>query len=42
MPYAQVAVVMGALNRGGFSNIGLVTDNGGPAMDGTDTAPAGN
>jgi biopolymer transport protein TolR len=42
VPYAQVAVVMGALNRGGFSNIGLVTDNGGPAMDGTDTAPAGN
>ena len=42
VPYAQVAMVMGALNRGGFSNIGLVTDNGGPAMDGTDTAPAGN
>jgi biopolymer transport protein TolR len=42
VPYAQVAVVMGALNRGGFSNIGLVTDNGGPAMDGSDTAAAGN
>ena len=42
VPYAEVAVVMGALNRGGFSNIGLVTDNGGPAMDGSDTAPAGN
>ncbi|WP_375691950.1 protein TolR [Pseudooceanicola sp. LIPI14-2-Ac024] len=38
VPYAQVAVVMGALNRGGFTNIGLVTDNGGPALDGTDGA----
>jgi biopolymer transport protein TolR len=26
--------VMGALNAGGFSNIGLVTDIGGPTMDG--------
>ena len=25
--------IMGALNRGGFSNIGLVTDTGGPALD---------
>jgi biopolymer transport protein TolR len=25
---------MGALNSGGFNNIGLVTDAGGPAMDG--------
>ncbi len=30
-----VAVVMGALNAGGFSNIGLVTDIGGPALDGS-------
>ena len=25
----------GALNAGGFSNIGLVTENGGPKLDGT-------
>jgi biopolymer transport protein TolR len=36
VPYAQVMQVMGALNAGGFSNIGLVTDIGGPALDGTD------
>ena len=33
--YAEVAEVMGALNAGGFSSIGLVTDIGGPALDGT-------
>ncbi|KZY52568.1 protein TolR [Sulfitobacter sp. KE29] len=38
VPYAQVMEVMGALNAGGFSNIGLVTDIGGPAMDGSDTS----
>jgi biopolymer transport protein TolR len=27
---------MGALNAGGFSNIGLVTDVGGPAFDGSE------
>ncbi|WP_299688345.1 protein TolR [uncultured Tateyamaria sp.] len=32
--YAQVMEVMGALNAGGFSNIGLVTDIGGPTLDG--------
>ncbi len=32
--YAQVVQVMGALNRAGFSNIGLVTDAGGPRLDG--------
>ena len=32
--YERVAQVMGALNAGGFNNIGLVTDAGGPAMDG--------
>lgn len=32
--YAVVMEVMGALNAGGFSNIGLVTDIGGPALDG--------
>ena len=30
IPYAQVMQVMGALNAGGFSNVGLVTDTGGP------------
>jgi len=34
--YAQVMEVMGALNRGGFNNIGLVTDTGGPRLDGQD------
>ncbi|MHA7828157.1 MAG: protein TolR [Roseovarius sp.] len=33
VPYADVMQVMGALNRGGFSNIGLVTDTGGPDLD---------
>ncbi|MEM6310924.1 MAG: protein TolR [Pseudomonadota bacterium] len=34
--YGDVMQVMGALNAGGFSNIGLVTDIGGPALDGGD------
>ncbi|MDT0683286.1 protein TolR [Roseicyclus sp. F158] len=34
IPYARVVEVMGALNRGGFSNIGLVTETGGPTFDG--------
>jgi biopolymer transport protein TolR len=34
IPYAQVMQVMGALNAGGFRNIGLVTDTGGPTLDG--------
>ncbi|NBV62245.1 MAG: protein TolR [Rhodobacteraceae bacterium] len=34
VPYSAVMEVMGALNRGGFSNIGLVTDIGGPQLDG--------
>ena len=34
VPYAQVMEIMGALNAGGFSNIGLVTDIGGPTLDG--------
>ncbi len=33
--YARVVQVMGALNAGGFSNIVLVTDTGGPALGGT-------
>ncbi|MCU0901220.1 MAG: protein TolR [Cypionkella sp.] len=32
IPYERVAQVMGALNAGGFNNIGLVTDSDGPAM----------
>lgn len=35
LAYERVAQVMGALNAGGFNNIGLVTDSGGPAMDGS-------
>ncbi|MEQ3749183.1 MAG: protein TolR [Celeribacter sp.] len=38
IPYARVVEVMGALNAGGFSNIGLVTDTGGRRLDGTDAA----
>jgi len=34
VPYREVMQVMGALNRGGFGNIGLVTEAGGPALDG--------
>ncbi|KAF0171931.1 MAG: biopolymer transport protein TolR [Rhodobacteraceae bacterium] len=34
LPYTRVAEVMGALSAGGFANIGLVTDAGGPTMDG--------
>lgn len=37
VPYEKVAQLMGALNAGGFNDIGLVTDPGGPAMDGTTT-----
>lgn len=35
VPYAEVMQIMGALNRGGFANIGLVTETGGPALDGS-------
>ena len=31
--YEQVVQVMGALNAGGFSDIGLVTDTGGPDLN---------
>jgi len=34
VPYREVMQVMGALNRGGFGNIGLVTEAGGPELDG--------
>jgi len=36
IPYENVVQVMGALNAGGFRNIGLVTDTGGPTLDGAD------
>lgn len=34
IPYELVMQVMGALNAAGFRNIGLVTESGGPTMDG--------
>lgn len=34
IPYARVVEVMGALNAAGLSDIVLVTDAGGPRMDG--------
>ncbi|SEO61624.1 Cell division and transport-associated protein TolR [Salinihabitans flavidus] len=37
VPYEAVVQVMGALNAGGFTDIGLVTDIGGPSMDGPDS-----
>ena len=33
IPYERVVQVMGALNAGGFNNIGLVTDTDGPGFD---------
>lgn len=33
IPYERVVQVMGALNAGGFNNIGLVTEQGGPTFD---------
>ncbi|MEP2783788.1 MAG: protein TolR [Pseudoruegeria sp.] len=36
IPYEAVVQIMGALNAGGFNNIGLVTDTGGPALNGQD------
>ena len=38
VPYARVMQVMGALNAAGFTDVVLVTDGGGPRMDGS--APA--
>ncbi len=35
VPYSAVMEIMGAMNAGGFSNIGLVTDIGGPTLDAT-------
>lgn len=36
IPYETVVQVMGALNAGGFADIGLVTDIGGPSLGGQD------
>jgi biopolymer transport protein TolR len=36
LSYEGVMQVMGALNAGGFRNIGLVTEQGGPRFDGED------
>jgi len=36
IPYEDVMRVMGALNAGGFREIGLVTDAGGPRLDGAE------
>jgi len=41
IPYARVAEVMGALNAGGFRNIGLVTDADGPTFGATTGATGG-
>jgi biopolymer transport protein TolR len=35
IPYSRVAQLMGALNAGGFRNIGLVTDTEGPTFGGS-------
>ncbi|MGR3514299.1 MAG: protein TolR [Paracoccaceae bacterium] len=34
IPYERVVQIMGALNAAGITNIGLVTDTGGPTLDG--------
>ena len=39
IPYARIMEVMGALNAAGFANIVLVTDTGGPRMDGSMDGP---
>ncbi|NBD28850.1 MAG: protein TolR [Alphaproteobacteria bacterium] len=36
LPYEEVAQVMGALTAAGITNISLVTDSGGPALDDAD------
>ncbi|WP_376876927.1 ExbD/TolR family protein [Albirhodobacter sp. R86504] len=40
--YSRVVGVMGALNAGGFTNIVLVTDTGGPSLSGAAAPQAGN
>lgn len=34
VPYERFAQIMGALNRGGFSDFGLIMSEGGPSFDG--------
>ena len=41
VPYQRVAQVMGALNAGGFRNIGLVTDSDGPTFNGGSAGGSG-
>ncbi|MFV1528041.1 MULTISPECIES: protein TolR [unclassified Phaeobacter] len=41
IPYEAVMQVMGALNAGGFSSVGLVTDVGGPTLDGRSVEDSG-
>ena len=41
IPYERVAQVMGALNAGGFRNIGLVTDTQGPTFGGDGVGSGG-
>jgi biopolymer transport protein TolR len=36
IPYEAVMQIMGALNASGFTEIGLVTEQGGPRFDGSD------
>ena len=40
--WTAVAEVMGALNAAGFNNIGLVTDIGGPTLDGAPVSAPGS
>lgn len=40
--YSEVMQIMGALNAGGFANVGLVTDTGGPALDGSSAGASGS
>lgn len=37
VPWERTAPIMGALQAGGFTRIGFVTDTGGPRLDGTDS-----
>lgn len=40
--YERVVQIMGALNAGGFNNIGLVTDTGGPELNANTAGDGGN
>lgn len=42
IPYERVAQVMGALNAGGFNEIGLVTDSAGPSFGADGASTSGN